>query len=65
MISHVNSREFPPTLHAMKDIVAQHKFLKVEVMPANDHKRRSLKYLLRDLQVNYESIDQMIRQTIY
>eukprot|EP00795_Rhopilema_esculentum_P007424 gene7424-13183_t len=54
MISHVKSREFPTTLFAMKDIVAQHKFLKVEIMPNKDHERRSLKYLIRDLQAMYD-----------
>jgi len=54
MISHVNSREFPTSLFAMKDIVAQHKFLKVEIMPNKDHERRSLKYLIRDLHAMYD-----------
>ena len=38
----------------MKDIVNQHSFLKTEVMPKKDHERRSLKFLLWDLQAMYD-----------
>eukprot|EP00794_Sanderia_malayensis_P004535 gene4535-5132_t len=49
-LKNVNSREFPPNLTAMQDIAAQHRFLRIEVMPKKDHDRRSLGYILRDLQ---------------
>eukprot|EP00794_Sanderia_malayensis_P004521 gene4521-5117_t len=52
-LKNVNSREFPPNLTAMQDIAAQHRFLRIEVMPKKDHDRRSLGYILRDLQAMF------------